>query len=288
MNMRNTQNFRLQSGKIDVAKIQFDPKSRDDIPQILKGLQYIYTNCSIRDHVFGLLEEHISPEISKTTGRPGMDLWTILVLGVLRLDLNCDYDRLQELANNHRAIRQMLGHNFTNEICYHIQTLKDNVNLLTPELLDKINNIIVETGHALVKKKENEVLRGRCDSFVVKTNVHYPTDINLLLDAMRKVILLTARLSDKCKLSSWRQSAYNVRHLRRLMRFAQQKKRARGKTEAQKEKNNKLIKQAHQEYLHISQQYLNKIHSIVPPIVWTKNLPNIDTESRNSFCYVDF
>jgi hypothetical protein len=90
--MRNTQNFRLQSGKIDVAKIQFDPKSRDDIPQILKGLQYIYTNCSIRDHVFGLLEEHISPEISKTTGRPGMDLWTILVLGVLRLDLNCDYD----------------------------------------------------------------------------------------------------------------------------------------------------------------------------------------------------
>jgi hypothetical protein len=27
---------------------------------------------------------------------------------------------------------------------------------------------------------------------------------------------------------------------------------------------------------------------IVPPIVWTKNLPNIDTESRNSFCYVDF
>jgi hypothetical protein len=50
------------------------------------------------------------------------------------------------------------------------------------------------------------------------------------------------------------------------MRFAQQKKRARGKTEAQKEKNNKLIKQAHQEYLHISQQYLNKIHSTLEEI----------------------
>ncbi len=40
------------------------------------------------------------------------------------------------------------------------------------------------------KKKGEEELRGRCDSFVVETNVHYPTDINLLLDAMRKIITL--------------------------------------------------------------------------------------------------
>ena len=50
-------------------------------------------------------------------------------------------------------------------------------------------------------KKENEVLRGRCDSFVVKANVHYPTDINLLFDAMRKIIVMTARLYDAHDLS---------------------------------------------------------------------------------------
>ena len=39
-----------------------------------------------------------------------MELWKIFVLGVLRLSLNCDYDRLQSLANNYKTIRQMLDH----------------------------------------------------------------------------------------------------------------------------------------------------------------------------------
>jgi hypothetical protein len=33
---------------------------------------------------------------------------------------------------------------------------------------------------------------GRCDSFVVETDVHYPTDINLLFDAVRKMIQVAA------------------------------------------------------------------------------------------------
>ena len=37
---------------------------------------------------------------------------------------------------------------------YSLQRLIDNVNLLTPELLDKINRIVVECGHKLVGKKD--------------------------------------------------------------------------------------------------------------------------------------
>ena len=33
------------------------------------------------------------------TGQPGMALWQILVLSVLKQGLSYDYDRLQELAN---------------------------------------------------------------------------------------------------------------------------------------------------------------------------------------------
>ena len=51
---------------------------------------------------------------------------------------------------------------------------KDNVQLLTPELLEEINQLIVTAGHELLDKKKEEVLRGRCDSFVVETHVHYP------------------------------------------------------------------------------------------------------------------
>jgi len=143
-------------GVIDISKIKFDPKSRDDIPQILKGLQYLYTNVDSRRKLFNILEEKVNPKSDKTNGRPGMDLWKILVMGTLRLNLNCDYDRLHELVNNHKTIREMLGHSFfCDNHQYHLQTLKDNVKLLTPEILSEINLIVVNAGHKLVKKKTN-------------------------------------------------------------------------------------------------------------------------------------
>ena len=86
--MRDLQNTQLQLGKVDISKIKFDERSRDDIPKILKGLQHIYINSVIRDAVFKILEKNILPGIDKNNGRPGMELWKIFVLGVLRLDLN--------------------------------------------------------------------------------------------------------------------------------------------------------------------------------------------------------
>jgi len=64
-----------------------------------------------------------------------MALWRILVMGVLRLNLNWDYDRLCEMVNEHRTIRQILGHGVADDgVRYHVQTLKDNVSLLIPYL----------------------------------------------------------------------------------------------------------------------------------------------------------
>ena len=256
--MRVVQDSQMQIGEVDISQIKFDLKSRDDIPKILKGLQHLYMNLALRAQIFELLEAEISPKVNKRNGRPGMELWKILVCGVVRLDLNEDYDRLHELVNHHDTIREMLGHAAFDEQTYHYQTLKDNVSLFTPELLDKINQVVVNAGHVLVKKKEGEALRGRCDSFVVETNVHYPTDINLLYDAMRKVITLTARWCDQHELSDWRQHAYNVRHLKRLMRAAQNKKRSKAQSEERQEKNATLIAEAHQEYLDVAQLYLKK------------------------------
>jgi len=41
----------------------------------------------------------------------------------------------------------------------------------------------------------------RADSFVVETDVHYPTDINLLWDAMRKLIEIIAGLCEDLDLT---------------------------------------------------------------------------------------
>ena len=267
--MRVVQNTQMHIGEVDVSKIVLDPKSRDDIPKILRGLQHLYQDPSTRAKLFQLLESDLAPKINKHTGRPGMTLWSIFVCGVIRLDLNIDYDRVHELVNQHNTIRQMLGHGLFDPTSYHFQTLKDNVALFTPELLDKVNQIVVDTGHELVKKKVGEVLRGRCDSFVVETNVHYPTDISLLFDACRKVIELTARLSADQGLSDWRQHAYNVKHVKRHLRAAQSTKHRKARNDAQQENNGERVIEAHQAYLGVAQGYLDKAReTLAKPVVW--------------------
>ena len=256
--MRVVQNVQMQIGEVDVSKVKFDLKSRDDIPKILRGLQHLYMELPLRTKLFELLEEKIAPKVDKRNGRPGMTLWSIFVCGVVRLDLNMDYDRLHELVNQHMTLREMLGHAAFDDVQYHYQTLKDNVSLFTPELLDKINQLVVDSGHVLLKIKGNEALRGRCDSFVVETNVHYPTDINLLYDAMRKVITLTARWCEQRELSDWRQHQYNVGHLKRLMRKAQNTKRSKAKSDEQRKKNETLCIEAHRAYLDVAEHYLDK------------------------------
>ena len=128
--MRQIQPKQLQLGEVNIASIQLDTRSRDDVPQILLGLQHLYTNKEIRSLVFSLLEKLLPHNVSSINGRPGMHLWKILVLGVLRLNLNWNYDRLREMANQHSTIRQMLGHGFDDREQYKLQTIKDNVSLL--------------------------------------------------------------------------------------------------------------------------------------------------------------
>lgn len=151
--MRQVQPKQLQLGEIDIADIQFDPRSRDDIPQLLRGLQYLYTHEEVRLQVFQVLEDLVPEDVDVNNGRPGMHLWRVLVMGVLRLNLNWDYDRLLEMVNQHKTIREMLGHGLRDEEeRYKLQTLRDNLALFTPEHVDKINQIVVKAGHRALKK----------------------------------------------------------------------------------------------------------------------------------------
>jgi IS5 family transposase len=118
-------------------------------------LQYIYTEQRLRDQIFAILQQLSPIEIATDVGRPGMDWWKILVLGSLRLNLNCDFDRLHELANEHRTIREMLGHGFCDsDKQYSLQAIKDNVQLFTPSILDEINQVVVNAGLGLKKKSQ--------------------------------------------------------------------------------------------------------------------------------------
>ena len=182
--MRKVQERQFGLGQVPIGEIDLDPKSRDDIPAVLKGLQLLYEQR--RTELWELLEAGVCPESDHRLGRPGMDLWRILVLGVLKQGLDCDFDRLHELANQHRTVRAMLGHGAFDLHEYQHQTVVDNVSLLTPALLREVNRLVVETGHGIVKKKPGATLRGRCDSFVAKTHVRHPTDVPLVSQVERR------------------------------------------------------------------------------------------------------
>ena len=100
----------MKFGEVDISQIEFDPRSRDEIPKLLMGLQEIYCNRKVRDKVFTVLQDLIPEGIDQNNGRRGMELWKILVLGALRLCCNWDYDKLMDIANNHKTLRLMLGH----------------------------------------------------------------------------------------------------------------------------------------------------------------------------------
>ena len=198
--MREVHRSQFQLGQVPVEKVWINPKSRDDIPAVLKGLQHIWCDEALRARLFVLLDEHILPEADRTVGRPGMDLWQILVLGVLKQGLGCDFDRLHDLTNHHQTIRAFLGHgDFDDKTRYEYQTVVDNVSLLTPELLSTVGRLVVESGHKVAKKKPGEPLRGRCDSFVVETDVHYPTDVSLLWDAVRCLLRETGLTAEQIR-----------------------------------------------------------------------------------------
>lgn len=263
--MRQVISPQLSLGSVDIGAIHLDPNSRDDIPKLLCALQFIYTQPDLREQVFATLSE-VRPwrangkgKADALFGRPGMEQWKILVLGLLRLGLNADYDRVQELANQHGTLRQMLGHgDWTDQTQYKLQTLKDNLRLFTPEILDRINQLLVGAGHALLGRTPDEGLAARCDSFVVETHVHYPTDINLLWDAIRKTVQIVAKLCAEHGLTEWRQSAYNVRQFKKLYRQAQRLKHSTSKDEAKREDKQAAMREAHRVYLEQAQILLDR------------------------------
>lgn len=258
--MRKIIDMQMKIGETAIAGIKFDPKSRDEIPKLLRGLQAIYCNREVRDLVFEALAELIPPHIDIKNGRRGMDLWKIFVLGALRLTCNWDYDKLHEIANNHMTLRQMLGHGRMDaSYKYELQTLKDNISLFTPEILDRINQIVVKYGHQIAGKKKDEKLTGSCDSFVVETNVHYPTDINLLFDAVRKMITLIMRICGHMNIPDWRQGQHHIRKAKKLYRNAQQLKRSSSKDAVKKAQREQFIISAHSAYIDLAQSYVDRV-----------------------------
>ena len=212
-----------------IEKIRLPLKSRDELPPILAGLQWVWMHAPLKAEIFALLEAKILAG-KQATGRTGMDLWQILVLGVVRLGLDADWDRLEHVANYDALVRQMLGVPATpwgaDAKVFGHQTLRDNVALLDDELLQQINARIAAAGREVFAKKAGApvaALEIKVDSYVLETDVHFPTDLNLLWDAGRKCVELVEKFRRSgYALPGWRKAKDWRRQLKNLHRTTSQ------------------------------------------------------------------
>jgi IS5 family transposase len=140
-------------------------------------------------------------------------------LAAARLELNLDYDALQDLAENHRHLRHIMElgdwEGDDEQPDFNWERIRDNVCLVRPETLERINQLIVGEGHRLVPKAV-EAVRG--DTFVVEANIHYPTESSLIRDGVRKIIEIAVLLAALVGARGWRQHQHLFKKVKKLAR----------------------------------------------------------------------
>jgi len=241
-------------GVLPIEDTQVNEKSRDPFTKLILALKYIYTTPEYNEQLLSILEKKITGD-KKNTGRRGMNLWQIFVLAITRLTLNISYDRLYHMASYDGLLRQMLGIETQwgyEKFEFEYQNIVDNVQLLDDATLHEINDLIVKMGHGVFKKKEQAALHLKTDSFVVESNVHYPTDYNLMWDSIRVTIRCIGKLKKRCDIEGWRKLKNWGRELKSQMRSVS----------LSSKKSEEAKKQIAIEYLSKARQFSAKAHQI--------------------------
>ena len=117
-----------------VLNVELNLDCRHEIIPILKTLQHIYANPDLRDEILGLVAREVNRDSRDDCGREGMDYWQILVLASLRQGCSLDYDQLQDLAENHRNVRHIMGiGDWDEDTSFNWRRIQENVCHLSPE-----------------------------------------------------------------------------------------------------------------------------------------------------------
>jgi transposase, IS5 family len=212
---------------LPIAEVKLNLSCRDEIVPILRALQHVYGDAELRGELLRLVGKDVNQTTSRKHGRRGLNYWEIIVLAAARLGCNLDYDKLQDLAENHRSLRQIMGiGDWQEEVDFDWRRIEDNLTKLRPQTLKKINDVVVKAGHALAPKA---IVAVRGDTFVVETNIHYPTESTLIGDGLRKILPLAVELAVKNGLEGWRQHEHLLQKVRQVVRAIGRASRAKGK-----------------------------------------------------------
>jgi IS5 family transposase len=214
--MRKAYSNQLRFDCLPIEQVTLNFECRDEIVPVLAGLQYLFEQNDLRENVIELIAGDVNATTCNDIGREGFDYWQVLVLAVVRLGCDLNYDKLQDLCENHRALRSVLGIGSWDEATsFDWRRIRDTLCLLQPETIEKINQVIVTQGQLLHGDARQRV---RADSFVVETNIHYPTESSLIWDGIRKLLPVGRRLATSLGLDGWRQTAHHLKKTKHQVR----------------------------------------------------------------------
>jgi len=155
--MRNRCEEQFSIGHRLIIDTPINLKHKDKFEDLLAALKVVYSIHEYNQMTFGILE-HILMEGKKKTGRKGMDLWSIFVLSQVRLCLGVNYEWLYNLANNHLAIRWLMGVETEvgfDRIEFSYQSIYENVTLINDDKVKEINSAILKMDQKVFKQKRN-------------------------------------------------------------------------------------------------------------------------------------
>lgn len=194
-----------------IAELSLNFNCRDEVVPVLAGLQHVYTSHTLRNQVVNLVAQDINEDTRRDVGRPGFDDWQIVVLAAVRLGCNFDYDKLQDQAENHRSLRTMLGVGDWDDTSFQAKRIRETLCQLKPATISALNLAIVSYGQELDGEAAESV---RADSFVIETDIHYPTESTLIGDGLRKIIPCCVDLAKEIDQTGWRQSKHLLKRVK--------------------------------------------------------------------------
>lgn len=213
--MRKAVSSQLRLGCQSIENLQLNLRCRDEIVPLLEALKHVFSQHELRNQLTQLVADDINQDTRDDVGREGFDYWQIVVLAVVRLGCNIDYDKLQDLCENHRALRCLLTVGDWDGTNFSARRIRDTLAMLKAGTIEKMNGLIVRHGQQLHGAASTKV---RADSFVIETNIHYPTESALIWDGIRKLLPLAARIANLLGEPGWRQAKHWRKKIKQQVR----------------------------------------------------------------------
>ena len=118
---------------------------------------------------------------------------------------------------------------------------------------------------------------------MLETNVHFPTDLNLLLDAVTDLIRPVAKYCAIAGITEWRQSEYNLGCLKGYYRVVQKLRHSTSKNPTKKAQRELEIQHACQDYLEKSQKLIFKAQNTLGKAGFIAVCPEKKRKKLNEF-----